>query len=134
MIRLIPLAVAIGMAALAVEARAHSGPVFKPVRYEDPPPDMRDREPSPWSTLKAIPLDADGDATLTLSGELRLRWEDQTAPGSDAADGGSVFLRRAFLFADAKVGAVRLFGELFHADAQGRPGGASPVDRNELEF
>lgn len=85
--------------------------------------------------MKHVPL---GPASyLTLGGEIRERYEYTHNPtfGEDPQDRSGVFLQRYALHGDLHLGThFRLFGQLFSALQDGRAGGPSPVDENELDL
>lgn len=84
-------------------------------------------------TLKAINVDS--DTWLSLGGVMRQRYEYTRNPafGSDPQDQNGVWLQRLTLHGDLELGEhVRLFGQLYSAAEEGRAGGPSPVDQNNL--
>ena len=70
--------------------------------------------------LKYLPLDADGDIYLTLSGELRLRVNQTTNPGLRDARAQRQDINRIVGGADLHVGPhLRAYAELVHAGLSG---------------
>jgi hypothetical protein len=88
-----------------------------------------DEEPAkrddPLDRLKFIPLDADGDIYLTLSGELRLRMNLTTNPNLRDAQAQRQDINRETLGADLHIGPhLRFYGECRMADRRTEPGRA----------
>lgn len=74
----------------------------------------------PVDRLKYIPLSADGDVYLTLSGELRLRVNQTTNPNLRESEAQRQDINRVFLGADLHLGEhVRFYGELAHGGLSG---------------
>lgn len=89
-----------------------------------------------WTRLKAQPLDADGDITLTLGGEARARYErfaDNLWGQSPTSDDAYLWLRFMPL-ANVKAGPVRVFVQGIAGYAVGVAGGAGPVDRTGVDL
>ncbi len=84
--------------------------------------------------LKYIPIAADGDVYLTLSGEARLRVNQTTNPNLRETEAQRQDILRLFGGADLHLGEhVRLYGELAHGTLEGRNlGTALPNLRNTL--
>lgn len=87
----------------------------------------------PLDRLKYLPIDADGVAYVTLSGEIRLRENYLSHPGLAVGPHRQEQLLRIFAGADAHVGPLRVYGELAHGGLAGynigTPAGKS---RNDL--
>jgi hypothetical protein len=133
------VAVTLGMstAPRAVVAQEPDRPGYRKLRYEEDWSFLRDpsRRTEPLDRLKYIPLTADGWAWLSLGGELRLRYEYTHDPvwGQDPQDEHGVLLQRYTVHTDLHLGSnLRIFVELLSALADGRAGGGSPVDENDL--
>lgn len=87
----------------------------------------------PFDPVKYVPLDAEGRAHLTLSGQLREEVVAQS--GTLFSERGDVWgLHRLYLGADLHVGEARVFAELGNAVAVGREGGPGPTDENRLDL
>jgi hypothetical protein len=90
-----------------------------------------------WERLKARPLDADGEVTLTLGGEARARYEgfadNLWGQSPTGADDGYLWLRFMPL-ASAKAGPARAFVQGIAGYAVGIAGGAGPVDRTGVDL
>jgi hypothetical protein len=113
-------------ALLVVMAQA-SGPAL--LRFEDVHAEL------PFPGLKERPLDADARWRVSVGGEARLRFERARNPEWDPAqsDTDGTWLQRYSLFGDfAREEGPRAFVQLGAAFADGRPGGPSPVDENQL--
>jgi hypothetical protein len=83
--------------------------------------------------LKYVPIDGDGDAYLTLSGEVRVRTNYFSNPGLVSSEHRREDMLRLVAGADLHVGPVRFFGELVHAGIGGHNYGVPPAkSRNEL--
>jgi hypothetical protein len=113
-------------------------PPFEKLRYEEDYVYLLDssRRSGPLDRFKFIPLTAGGNVYLSLGGEVRERFEftEDPAWGDDPQDRRGVFLQRYILHGDLHAGkAVRLFVQVLSALADGRAGGPSPVDENELK-
>ena len=107
------------------------------LRYEDDVACFRalDVDAGILGRLKFIPITGDGAVSLSFGGELRQRYEftDNPVFGQDRQDEAGVWLQRAVLHGDLRVGQhVRVFAQLFSALEAGREGGPSPVDENRL--
>lgn len=90
---------------------------------------MRDPEhrKDPIDRLKYIQLDADGDVYLTLSGEFRLRYNENAHLDLRGGDSQHQEIRRVFAAADLHLGShVRAFTEVAHAGLSGNNLGARP--------
>ncbi len=84
-------------------------------RYRDPA-----RRDDPVDRLKFIPIAADGDVYMTLSGELRFRVNATTNPNLRQAEAQRQDIVRVVGGADLHLGEhVRLFGELAHGGLGG---------------
>jgi hypothetical protein len=122
-------------AALSTGAQA-APPAFKSLRYDEDwrPLCARTGDKPLIDRLKCLTI-GDG-ATLTLGGDLRERIEVLGPPGFGLArDHDHVFLHRALLHADLRVGdAVRGFVQVGYLDSSGREGPrpATDVDRLDL--
>ncbi|OAN60273.1 hypothetical protein A7X12_03410 [Sphingomonas sp. TDK1] len=87
----------------------------------------------PLDRLKYLPIDADGIAYVTLSGEIRLREQYVSQPGLLPGDHRREQLLRVFAGADVHVGPLRAFGELAHGGLAGYNIGAPAAkSRNDL--
>jgi hypothetical protein len=74
----------------------------------------------PIDRLKYIPIAADGDVFLTLSGELRLRMNHTTNPNLRDAEAQRQDINRVFLGGDLHLGKhVRFYGEIAHGGLSG---------------
>ncbi|NJC32701.1 hypothetical protein GGR88_000175 [Sphingomonas jejuensis] len=98
-------------------------------RFRDP-----SRIDDPIDRLKYVPLAADGDVYLTLSGELRLRSNHTTNPNLREARAQRQDITRIVAGADLHLGRhVRLFGELAHGGLGGvELGTPAATLRNDL--
>ncbi|MDW4497872.1 alginate export family protein [Sulfitobacter sp. D35] len=107
---------------------------FEKLRFDDDTDCFRTQEDlTGFDALKDIEIAP--DVVLSIGGELRERYEYTRNPAfsADPQDENGVWLQRFTLHGDLKVGEhIRLFGQLFSAFEEGRAGGASPVDRNDL--
>ncbi len=109
------------------------------VRYDEDwakPSTAAQRDAHWWEGLKAQPLDADGNVTLTLGGEARARYEgfaDNLWGQSPVADDGYLWLRFMPL-ASVKAGPARAFVQGIAGYAVGVAGGAGPVDRTGIDL
>jgi hypothetical protein len=138
----VPIALAlVAVAALvpgSLGAQEPDRPAYRRLRYEEDWSVLRDpsRRTESLDRLKYIPLTADGWAWLTLGGEIRERYEYTHNPvwGQDPQDERGVLLQRYTLFTDLHLGPdLRVFVELLSALADGRAGGAGPVDEDQLD-
>jgi len=137
--RAVITATAILAISLQAEASEQSRPSFQKFRFEENygflnSPDI---PPDPFDPLKHIPLSDSTDFYLSLGGSIRERYEYTGNPvfGDDPQDEDGVWLQRVNLHADMHLGPhLRVFGELSSALAEGRAGGPSPVDENELDL
>ncbi len=107
------------------------------LRYDDTYACFRDAEnrDDVSNDIKFIPLTEDEKVFLSLGGEVRQRYEYTHNPlfGADPQDESGVWLQRHAVHGDLILGRyVRLFGQLSSALENGRAGGPSPVDENEL--
>lgn len=92
---------------------------------------------SPFDTLKAIPLVADGSSTLTLGGELRERYEYTRNPqfGLKAPGENDYLLQRASIYADAHIGPnFRTFVGLVSGLAPGWSGTPPATQEDRLDL
>jgi hypothetical protein len=124
-----------GMAS-AEPSPAPPAPQFQLIRFDEDYAYLAsaERPLTSWEQLKYVPLDDSGSAWISFGGELRERWEYQRNPDFGAERGrSSVWLQRATMSADLRLGPLRLYGQLLHAVESGRPGGPSPVDENRLD-
>lgn len=89
-----------------------------------------------WQRLKYIPLDARGDAWLTLGGEARARFEgfdnDQWGE-APVPDDGYLWLRTT-AHADLHVGPGRAFVQLIAGYARGVGSGKGPADATGIDL
>ncbi|MGH2359105.1 MAG: alginate export family protein, partial [bacterium] len=120
-----------------IAAQEPERPAYRKLRYEEDWSVLRDpaRRTEPLDRLKYIPLTTDGWAWLSLGGEIRERYEYQQNPvwGQDPQDELGVLLQRYALHTDLHLGPyLRVFLELLSALEDGRAGGASAVDENQL--
>lgn len=97
---------------------------------------MRDpgKRNDPLDRLKYLPIDDDGDAYLTLSGEMRLRINHTTNPNLRETRAQRQDIRRLVGGADVHLGPnLRFFGELAHGGISGVELGAPPATlRNDI--
>ncbi|MEM7729514.1 MAG: alginate export family protein [Pseudomonadota bacterium] len=118
----------------AVAAEENCAVGFEKLRYDDETGCFRNEQGlTGLDALKDIELAP--DVVLSIGGELRERYEYTRNPvfGGDPQDENGVWLQRFTLHGDLQIGEhVRLFGQLFSAIEEGRAGGASPADRNDL--
>ncbi len=98
-------------------------------RYRNPA-----KRDDPIDRLKFIPIAADGDIYLTLSGELRLRVNQTTNPNLRNAEAQRQDINRIAGGADLHLGKhIRVFGELAHGGLAGRNlGNPAATLRNDL--
>ena len=85
--------------------------------------------------FKFIPLNHESDASLSIGGEVRQRYEYTHNPlfGEDPQDESGVWLQRYTLYLDWRLGPhFRLFSQFSSALETGRAAGPSPVDQNDL--
>jgi Alginate export len=127
------------MIATPIAAQEPDRPTYRRLRYEEDWSVLRDpaRRTEPLDRLKYIPLTADGWAWLSLGGEIRERYEYTHDPtwGQDPQDEHGVLLQRYTLHTDLHLGPnLRVFEELLSALANGRAGGASPVDEDQFDI
>lgn len=95
------------------------------------------RDPSnrddPLDRLKYLPIDANGDAYLTLSGEVRVRANYFSNPGLVPTEHRREDRLRLVAGADLHVGPFRLFGEMAHGGIGGHNFGTAATNaRNDL--
>lgn len=96
---------------------------------------MRDpaKRDDPLDRLKYLPIDANGDVYLTLSGEGRIRANYFSNPGLVPSEHRREDRLRLVAGADLHVGPFRLFGELAHGGLGGHNYGKAPTNaRNDL--
>lgn len=89
-----------------------------------------------WHALKYRSLDEDGEAYLSLGGELRARYEgyDNNLWGqSPAPDDGYLWLR-AMPHADLHAGPARVFVQAIAGYARGVGGGKGPADETGIDL
>lgn len=89
-----------------------------------------------FDPIKYIPL-GNGESFLSFGGELRYRYEYTRNPmfGEDPQDRNGVFLQRYIVHGDLHLSRnFRLFGQFLSSFADGRSGGPSPVDENQLDL
>ena len=83
--------------------------------------------------LKYLPIDSNGDAYVTLSGEVRLRSNYISNPGLVRSEHRREDMLRLVAGADLHVGPVRFFGELAHGGLGGHNFGTpNAKSRNDL--
>jgi len=94
------------------------------------PKAKRDR----FSSLKYMPLDADGDAYLTLNADQRSRYAFSSRPGLNDGKDRHEFLIRTTVAADLHIlPAFRIYGELASAQIFGRNENVhQPIQENDL--
>jgi hypothetical protein len=119
-------------------AQTPERPAYKILRYEEDWSVLRDPDLRTdfFDGLKFLPLNERGDTFLSFGGEIRERYEYTHNPafGEEPQDPHGVFLQRYVLHGDLRVGRnFRAFGQLFSALENGRAGGPSPVDENQLD-
>ena len=124
---------------MAQEVREAEPPAYRKLRYEEEYTYLRDprQRGDVFDPLKYIPLAPNGAIYLSLGGEIRARYEYTHNPawGQDAQDDYGVFLQRYSLHGDLHLtSSVRIFAQLLSALADGRAGGASPVDKDALDL
>lgn len=113
-----------------------AGP-YMTIRYAEDWSSLRSKTPGRrdfFDPIKFIPLDADGDIYLTLSGEHRSRLNLITNPGLRDVKAQDQWLIRDVVGADLHLGSLfRVFGELNNSIAFGASGvNASPQQKNDL--
>ena len=89
-----------------------------------------------WRPLKYWPLDDDGEAYLSLGGELRTRYEgyaDNLWGQSSAPHDGYLWLR-AMPHADLHAGPARVFVQGIAGYARGVGGGKGPADETGIDL
>jgi Alginate export len=118
-----------------------SPPAYKLLRYEEDYRKLRAQGQSSardlWDPLKYIPLNAEGDAYLSIGGELRERYEAFNQPffGLLKLTSTDYILHRALLHLDAHFGRdFRVFLQLGNFLVPGKEGPRAPTDYDELEF
>jgi hypothetical protein len=126
------------MVVLATRSTA-GGPGFKALRYDEDYSSFRGEPSSPDfpESLKFLPLDAAGDAWLTLGGESRSRYEyfSHAQWGAGTQDDNGYFLQRTMLHADWHLAApVRVFVQLKSGLESGRDGGPRTTDEDRLDL
>lgn len=83
--------------------------------------------------LKYLPIDNNGDAYITLSGEVRLRTNYRSNPGLKPSEHRREDMLRLVAGADLHIGPARFYGELARAGLAGyNYGTASAKSRNDL--
>ncbi|TYC89712.1 hypothetical protein FMM79_09800 [Novosphingobium sp. BW1] len=93
------------------------------------------KAPEDWAgPLKAIPLDGDGDITLSFSGDQRTSVSHSTRPLMQDTQSRTEWLSRTDLSADLRIGpSVRVYGQLLSAHIWGKNETAHvPVWENDL--
>jgi hypothetical protein len=104
----------------AEDAGKREPPAFELFRAEEDYGYLADRESSPYEDdvfdpVKYIPLDQDGNAYLTLGGEVRPRFEFFTNRHWEAGEDEEFYSQRISLHANWRLGkTVRVFTELYH--------------------
>ena len=110
-------------------------PQIEPHRWEEDWRYLCDRalRPEPLDRLKCLRLGR--STTLTLSGELRERFETVVNPGFGIGRSSeNVLLHRSWLGADLRFGdTARAFAEVGYLDQTGREGEPVPTDVNRLD-
>jgi hypothetical protein len=125
--------------ALMEDVPSAAPPPYQKLRYEEDYTFLREvrRRVDVFDPLKYLPLVPNGTIYLSLGGELRARYEYTRNPawGQDPQDTHGVFLQRYVLHGDLHLTqSVRVFAQLLSALADGRAGGASPVDADTLDL
>lgn len=83
--------------------------------------------------LKYIPINTKGDIYVTLSGEIRLRFNDYSNPGLVDSEYRLEEQTRLVGGADIHIGPIRFYGELAHGGLSGHNYGVAPSrSRNAL--
>lgn len=113
-------------------------PPFKLIRYEENYQYLVDKanRTNALDALKFIPFNERGEAYLSLGGDMRQLYEYYSNPewGLEFQGANGYLLQRYMLHADFHVGKTfRLFGQLSSGVVNGKEGGASPVDKDELD-
>lgn len=82
---------------------------------------LRGKEPAdPLTRLKYLPMDADGDVSLTLNGLQRLRWDHTSSPGLRSGTDQNQLLSRTAFGADLHLGRhVRAYAEIVNGSVGG---------------
>jgi hypothetical protein len=124
---------------VAQEVCSAAVPPYLKLRYEEDYTFLRDtrQRTDVFDPIKYLPLTPDGAFYLSLGGELRERYEYTHNPtwGQEPQDAHGVFLQRYVLHTDLHLtNTVRIFAQLSSALADGRAGGASPVDEDALDL
>jgi hypothetical protein len=125
------------LACIGLARAAEKAPEYQKLRYEEDYRYLRspDARGDFFDPIKYLPITSDGAAYLSLGGMLRERYEYQSNPLDGPQDRAGVFLQRYLLHADLHLGAhARAFAQLQSALANGRRGGPSPVDEDELDL
>jgi hypothetical protein len=125
------------LACTGLARAAEKAPEYQKLRYEEDYRYLRspDARGDFFDPIKYLPITSDGAAYLSLGGMLRERYEYQSNPLDGPQDRAGVFLQRYLLHADLHLGAhARAFAQLQSALANGRRGGPSPVDEDELDL
>jgi hypothetical protein len=112
---------------------------YQKLRYEEDYTFLREarQRTDVFDPIKYLPFTPDGRLYLSIGGEIRARYEYTHNPawGQDPQDAHGVFLQRYVLHTDLHVAnAARVFVQLLSALADGRAGGASPVDEDALDL
>lgn len=128
-----------GRSLLAQDMRSAEPPSYEKLRYEEDYTFLREphQQTDVFDPLKYLPLTPDGALYLSLGGEIRARYEYTHHPawGQDPQDDYGVFLQRYILHGDLHLTEyVRVFAQVLSALADGRAGGASPVDEDALDL
>lgn len=128
-----------GPALMAQDVPSAAPPPYQKLRYEEDYTYLRDprQRRDVFDPLKYLPLTPSGAIYLSLGGEIRARYEYTHNPawGQDPQDDSGVFLQRYVLHGDLHLTEyVRVFAQVLSALADGRAGGASPVDEDALDL
>ena len=124
---------------MAQDVSSAEPPPYQKLRYDEDYTFLREvrQRSDVFDPLKYIPLAPNGATYLSLGGELRVRYEYTRNPawGQDPQDAHGVVLQRYVVHGDLHLTAsVRVFAQLLSALADGRAGGASPVDEDVLDL
>ncbi|HMP77735.1 MAG TPA: alginate export family protein [Kiritimatiellia bacterium] len=123
---------------LAAACGAAEAPAFQNLRYEENGAAWREVEPAAaLDRLKYIPLGDSDTLSLSLGGQLRVRWEQWDNFGFAPANDDDFGLFRVRLHGDLRAGdAIRVFIEAKSAESTSRdlPGGRRTLDVDTLDL
>src|SRR5688500_10675106 len=128
-----------GGSLLAQDMRSAEPPSYEKLRYEEDYTFLREprQQTDVFDPLKYLQLTPDGALYLSLGVQIPARYEytPHPADGQDPQEEYGVFLQRYILHGDLHLTEyVRVFAQVLSALADGRAGGASPVDEDALDL